>query len=81
MHYIAVLLQAGHLWSVLQQFSVLEIKNVSLDHFHFTFNFISVLFAADVKVTYDDYRSTMIATADSKTIVTVNPGLLCQLHV
>jgi hypothetical protein len=46
--------------------------------FHFTFDFISVIFAADVKITYDDYRSTMIATADSKTIVTVNPGLLCQ---
>ncbi|XP_076075230.1 meiosis-specific with OB domain-containing protein-like isoform X1 [Mytilus galloprovincialis] len=36
----------------------------------------TVIFAADVKVTYDDFRSTMIATADSKTIVTVNPDTL-----
>ena len=35
---------------------------------------VLVLFAADVKVTFDNYKKGMIATADSKTIFTMNPG-------
>jgi len=35
---------------------------------------LAVIFAADVKVTFDDYRKTMLSTASSKTIFTVNPG-------
>ena len=35
---------------------------------------LAVIFAADVKVTFDDYRKTMVSTASSKTIFTVNPG-------
>ncbi|KAJ8318183.1 hypothetical protein KUTeg_003274 [Tegillarca granosa] len=34
---------------------------------------IAVVFIADVRVSYDDFRKTMTATADSKTIITVNP--------
>lgn len=33
----------------------------------------NVLFLADVRVTYDDFRKTMISTATAKTIITVNP--------
>ncbi|XP_077865769.1 meiosis-specific with OB domain-containing protein-like [Saccoglossus kowalevskii] len=33
----------------------------------------TVIFAADVRVSFDDFRKTMIATVDSKTIFTVNP--------
>ncbi|XP_070580166.1 meiosis-specific with OB domain-containing protein-like isoform X2 [Ptychodera flava] len=33
----------------------------------------TVIFASDVRASYDDYRRTMIATVDSKTIFTVNP--------
>ncbi|XP_021350022.1 meiosis-specific with OB domain-containing protein-like isoform X2 [Mizuhopecten yessoensis] len=36
----------------------------------------TVLFIADVRVSYDDFRSTMVSTADSKTIFTVNPDTL-----
>ncbi|XP_014662357.1 PREDICTED: meiosis-specific with OB domain-containing protein-like [Priapulus caudatus] len=32
-----------------------------------------VVFAADVKVSYDNYRKAMVGTCDSKTIFTVNP--------
>ena len=35
---------------------------------------ISVVFAADVRVRYDEFRKTMTATGTSKTIFTVNPG-------
>ncbi|RUS69304.1 hypothetical protein EGW08_022932, partial [Elysia chlorotica] len=34
----------------------------------------TVLFAADVRITYNDYRSSMTASTDSKTIFTINPG-------
>lgn len=33
----------------------------------------NVLFLADVRVTYDEFRKTMISTATAKTIITVNP--------
>ena len=36
--------------------------------------FVAVLFAADVRVTFDDYKKAMVATANSKTVITVNPG-------
>ncbi|XP_033749697.1 meiosis-specific with OB domain-containing protein-like [Pecten maximus] len=36
----------------------------------------TVLFIADVRVSFDDFRSTMVSTADSKTIFTVNPDTL-----
>ena len=34
----------------------------------------TVLFVADVRMNYDDFRSCMVATADSKTVFTPNPG-------
>ncbi|XP_060071485.1 meiosis-specific with OB domain-containing protein-like [Ylistrum balloti] len=36
----------------------------------------TVLFIADVRVSYDEFRATMVSTADSKTIFTVNPDTL-----
>ncbi|XP_048575411.1 meiosis-specific with OB domain-containing protein isoform X1 [Nematostella vectensis] len=33
----------------------------------------NILFIADAKVTFDDYKKAMIATCDQKTIVTTNP--------
>ena len=39
------------------------------------YNFASVLFAADVKIMYNDFKSTMIGTATSRTIFTVDPGI------
>jgi hypothetical protein len=33
-----------------------------------------VIFAADVRVSFDEYKKAMVATAIAKTIVTVNPG-------
>jgi len=33
-----------------------------------------VIFAADVRTTFDEFRKTMVATAIAKTIITVNPG-------
>ncbi|XP_052784045.1 meiosis-specific with OB domain-containing protein-like [Mya arenaria] len=33
----------------------------------------TVLFVGDVRMNYDDYRSGMLATADSKTVITPNP--------
>ena len=33
-----------------------------------------VLFIADVKVTFDDFKKCMIATCDQKTIITANPS-------
>ena len=35
---------------------------------------VSVVLAVDVRVKFDDFRKTMVATATSKTIFTVNPG-------
>ncbi|XP_077980792.1 meiosis-specific with OB domain-containing protein-like [Glandiceps talaboti] len=34
---------------------------------------VTVIFASDVRVSYDDFRRTMVATVTSKTIFTVNP--------
>jgi len=34
----------------------------------------AVIFAADVRVTFDAFKKTMVATAIAKTIITVNPG-------
>lgn len=36
----------------------------------------SVLFVADARMSFDNYRSCMVATSDSKTIFTVNPGII-----
>ena len=36
--------------------------------------FLPVLFIADVKVTFDDFKKCMIATCDQKTIIIANPG-------
>lgn len=33
-----------------------------------------VLFVADARVTFDNFRKSMVATIISKTIITVNPG-------
>lgn len=33
-----------------------------------------VLFVADAKMSFDDFRSSMVATVNSKSVVTVNPG-------
>lgn len=33
-----------------------------------------MIFAADVRTTFDEFRKTMVATAIAKTIITVNPG-------
>ncbi|KAL5019061.1 hypothetical protein ScPMuIL_004783 [Solemya velum] len=38
--------------------------------------FDTVIFAADVRVNYDNFRNGMVATAISKTIFTVNPNTL-----
>ena len=36
--------------------------------------YVSVLFVADVKISYNTFKSCMVATADSKTIFTLDPG-------
>lgn len=38
----------------------------------------SVLFVADARMSFDNYRSCMVATSDSKTIFTVNPGIISR---
>ena len=35
---------------------------------------VVVIFAIDVRVKFDDYRKTIVATATSKTIFVINPG-------
>ncbi|KAL9957257.1 hypothetical protein ACROYT_G038871 [Oculina patagonica] len=35
-----------------------------------------ILFIADVKVTFDDFKKCMIATCDNKTIITANPNTM-----
>ena len=35
-----------------------------------------VLFIADLKIVYDEYKKMMSSTCDNKTIITVNPGIL-----
>lgn len=39
-----------------------------------TYLFPSVLFIADVKVTFDGFKKCMIATCDQKTVITANPS-------
>jgi len=39
----------------------------------------AVIFAADVRTTFDEFRKTMVATAIAKTVITVNPGNYEQL--
>ncbi len=43
--------------------------------------FLSVLFIADARITFDSFRNCMIATATSKTIITLNPGsdVICYI--
>ncbi|CAL1538870.1 unnamed protein product, partial [Lymnaea stagnalis] len=33
----------------------------------------TVVFAADVRISFNDFRSTMVANTDSKTIITTSP--------
>lgn len=40
-------------------------------YFHFSFK---VLFIADAKISFDSFRNGMVATVNSKTIITANPG-------
>lgn len=37
---------------------------------------ISVIFAADIKITYNNFKSSLVASADCKTIFTTNPGVI-----
>ena len=34
----------------------------------------AVIFAADVKVTFDSYRNCMVGTCNQRTVITTNPG-------
>ena len=43
---------------------------------HNVFLSFSVLFIADLKIVYDEYKKMMSSTCDNKTIITVNPGIL-----
>ena len=36
--------------------------------------FFLVIFIADLRVSFDNFRSSLVGTADSKTIFTINPG-------
>uniref|UniRef100_A0A3Q2DKF6 Meiosis specific with OB-fold n=1 Tax=Cyprinodon variegatus TaxID=28743 RepID=A0A3Q2DKF6_CYPVA len=40
----------------------------------------TVLFIADAKMSFDSFRSSMVATVNSKTIITVNPGKITLQH-
>ena len=35
----------------------------------------TVLFVADVRINFDNFRQSMLATCDSKTVFTPNPGM------
>ena len=37
--------------------------------------FCLVLFLADVKVSFEEFRQCMVASCDQKTIITANPGI------
>ncbi|XP_046709422.1 meiosis-specific with OB domain-containing protein isoform X2 [Silurus meridionalis] len=37
----------------------------------------TVLFIVDARINFDTFRNSMVATATSKTIITMNPGFLC----
>ena len=39
-----------------------------------------MLFIADAKISFDSFRNGMVATINSKTIITVNPGELILLN-
>lgn len=41
---------------------------------------LSVIFAADVKITFNEFRSSMVASTSSKTLVTVDPGE-CYINI
>jgi hypothetical protein len=55
--------------SCLGYFLLISFLNVSLSS-----SLLAVIFAADVRVSFDDYKKTMVATAIGKTVITVNPG-------
>ena len=38
----------------------------------------TVLFVADVRISFDNFRQSMLATCDSKTVFTPNPGMKYQ---
>ena len=64
-------------WQLTTDYITIEISE--LDRFtynvpHITISF-TVIFAADVKVTYDTYRNCMIGTCDQKTLIITNPGI------
>lgn len=40
---------------------------------------ISVIFAADIKITYNNFKSSLVASADCKTIFTTNPGVIFKV--
>jgi hypothetical protein len=42
--------------------------------------FFLVLFIADLKIVYDDYKKTMSSVCDNRTIITVNPGKAITSH-
>ena len=46
-------------------------KAVSHSHIH-----LIVIFLVDVKVTFDEFKQSMIGTCDQKTIITTNPGTI-----
>uniref|UniRef100_A0A3Q1FCK1 Meiosis specific with OB-fold n=1 Tax=Acanthochromis polyacanthus TaxID=80966 RepID=A0A3Q1FCK1_9TELE len=41
----------------------------------------SLLFIADAKITFDSFRGSMVATVNSRSIITVNPGKKPQQHL
>jgi len=41
--------------------------------------FESVIFATDVRVSFDEWKKAMVATSIAKTILIVNPGALLIL--
>lgn len=45
------------------------------------FSSFQVLFIADAKISFDSFRSGMVATVNSKSIITVNPGKRSQRHL
>ena len=63
------------LTSYLQDFFMNVLKHiVPCTALLLNFTFFPVLFASDVKITYNSFKASMVATADSKTIFTMNPG-------
>jgi len=64
-------------WQLTTDYIIIEISEPD----RFTYNVphiaisFTVIFAADVKVTYDTYRNCMIGTCDQKTLIITNPGI------